>query len=374
MPYKDSMVTVAREQVSPAVPRFESGATMTFGGSPAYLYALWYNNSFGTNTLHFRTVFRGMLRETRDIDNMYGSYSVFDKNGTEVISQSLNAPRSPLQLTADKYKVVITSSGYWLRNARGTLTLASEFDLGAGFTAIPPSVTSFMLLDSNRHTTDSFVRGGHGTLQFAVNRFSGPGNQLPIFDSTQAWYRTHGASVWQPLTLYKVAEIAENEGLIVEADIAAATVTDSVAIDLRIASKDSSGFTVDQVVAPAFAVGNWDTVLTGVQTIEETPLHFALEQNYPNPFNPVTVIRYTLPARVGPTLDPPILMAGLSVYPVSLRVYNVLGQVVATLVDAQQRPGNYSITWNASSMSSGVYFYKLQAGSYVDTKKLLFVK
>jgi hypothetical protein len=180
--------------------------------------------------------------------------------------------------------------------------------------------------------------------------------------------------VWQPLTLYKVGEIAENEGLIVEADIAAATVTDSVAIDLRIASKDSSGFTVDQVVAPAFAVGNWDTVLTGVQTIEETPLHFALEQNYPNPFNPVTVIRYTLPARVGPTLDPPILMTGLSVYPVSLRVYNVLGQVVATLVDAQQRPGNYSITWNASSMSSGVYFYKLQAGSYVDTKKLLFVK
>jgi hypothetical protein len=67
-------------------------------------------------------------------------------------------------------------------------------------------------------------------------------------------------------------------------------------------------------------------------------------------------------------------MTGLSVYPVSLRVYNVLGQVVATLVDAQQRPGNYSITWNASSMSSGVYFYKLQAGSYVDTKKLLFVK
>jgi hypothetical protein len=359
MPYQDSMVAVPRDQVSPAVPRFESGATMTFGGSPIYLYALWYNNSFGTNTLHFRTVFRGMLRETRDIDNMYGTYTVFDKNGTELFTKSLSDPRQPLELSADRYKVVVTSSGYWLRHARGTLTLASEFDLGVGFTAIPPSVTSLMLLDGNRHTTDSFVRGGHGTLQFAVNRFSGPDNELPMFDSTKAWYRKHGTTGWVPLTLTKIAEIPGNEGLIVEADLGAATEEDSVAIDLRVASKDSSGFTVDQIVAPAFAVGNWDTVATDVQAPPDgVPRRFALDQNYPNPFNPATTIRYRLPAGSH----------------VRLNVYDVLGREVTVLVNAKQEAGEYSVAWNAATMPSGVYFCRLRAGTFTGIRKLLLLR
>src|SRR6185436_18375459 len=201
-----------------------------------------------------------------------------------------------------------------------------------------------MLLDSNRHTTDSFAQGDHGTLQFAVNRYSGPGNQLPIFDSTKAWYRKHGTTAWLPLTLIKVAEIADNEGLIVEADLAAGLAEDSVAIDLRIASKDSSGFTVDQILTPAFAVGNWDTILTDVKPpTSEMPAQFALEQNYPNPFNPATVIRYSVRQ-----------VNNLS-YNVSLKIYDVLGREVASLVDGKQSPGNYSVTWNASGVSSGVY-------------------
>jgi hypothetical protein len=358
MPDGDSMVAVPRELVTPAVPRFETGGTMTFVGSPSYCYALWYNNSFGSNTLHFRPVFRGMLRETRDIDNTLGTYSVFDRNGMEVVAGSLNDPRSPLQLTADRYKVVITSSGAWLRKARGTLTLTSEFNLDAGFSAIPPSVTSFMLLDSHRHPTDSFVKGEPGTLQFAVNRFSGPGNQLPIFDSTKAWFRRHGTEGWQPLPLVQVAEIPDNEGLIVEADLGKATAGDSVAIDLRVASKDSSGFTVDQIVSPAFAVGNWDTVLTGVIPDAGVPGRFALEQNYPNPFNPETVVSFVI---------------GHSSF-VRLSVYDILGREVDVLVNGKMEAGRHEIRWNAAGEASGIYFYRLQAGSYSATKKLMLVK
>ncbi|HTK82783.1 MAG TPA: S8 family serine peptidase [Bacteroidota bacterium] len=357
MPYRDSIVASPRELVSPAVPRFESGATMTFGGSPSYLYALWYNNSFGTNTLHFRTVFRGMLRETRDIDNTYGTYTLFDKNGAELFTKSLNEPRSPRELTAEMYKVVIHSTGYWLRNARGSLTLASEFNLGAGFSAIPPSVTSFVLFDSSLHSTDSFVKGGRGKLQFAVNTFA-PATRIPIFDSTKAWYRKHGTAAWQPLPLTKVAEIADAEGLIVEGDLAAATAEDSVAIDLRIASKDSSGFSVDQIVAPAFAVGNWDTVLTDVRPGEEAPVRFVLNQNYPNPFNPATTISYELS----------------SFARVSLKVYDVLGRELATLVNETKARGRYSVRWNASAVASGVYYYRLQAGSATSVRKMLLIR
>jgi hypothetical protein len=104
------------------------------------------------------------------------------------------------------------------------------------------------------------------------------------------------------------------------------------------------------------------------------PAAFALDQNYPDPFNPVTLIRYTLPARVGPTLDPPISMAGLSVYPVSLKVYDLLGQLVATLVNESKAPGEYSAQWDATNVPSGIYYYRLVAGDFSDVKKMIYLK
>jgi hypothetical protein len=88
------------------------------------------------------------------------------------------------------------------------------------------------------------------------------------------------------------------------------------------------------------------------------PTEFALEQNYPNPFNPTTTIRYQLPV----TSD------------VKLEVYDVLGKKVATLVSGRQEAGIYTYTLNASTLSSGVYFYRLQAGRFVETKKMMLVK
>ncbi len=88
------------------------------------------------------------------------------------------------------------------------------------------------------------------------------------------------------------------------------------------------------------------------------PKQFALEQNYPNPFNPTTVISYQLPVASE----------------VSLKVYDVLGKEVATLVSERQEAGTYHFNFNASSLSSGVYFYRLKAGNFVATKKMLLLK
>jgi hypothetical protein len=88
------------------------------------------------------------------------------------------------------------------------------------------------------------------------------------------------------------------------------------------------------------------------------PASFALSQNYPNPFNPSTVISYQLP--IGSQI--------------SLKVYDVLGREVATLVNERKAAGSYTATFDASKFSSGVYFYKLQAGNFVQTKKMLLVK
>ncbi len=88
------------------------------------------------------------------------------------------------------------------------------------------------------------------------------------------------------------------------------------------------------------------------------PTGFALCQNYPNPFNPSTTIRYGLPIRSH----------------VTLTVFNTLGQQVATLVQGEQEAGFHEVSFDASGLTSGVYLYRLQAGDFVQTKKLVFVR
>jgi len=88
------------------------------------------------------------------------------------------------------------------------------------------------------------------------------------------------------------------------------------------------------------------------------PLEFALAQNYPNPFNPATTINYSLANRSK----------------VDLKVYNILGKQVVSLVNEMQDAGNYSVKFDASKLSSGVYFYELNAGSFSAKKKMILVK
>ena len=93
------------------------------------------------------------------------------------------------------------------------------------------------------------------------------------------------------------------------------------------------------------------------------PEKFALEQNYPNPFNPATKIKYTIPA-VGTSFMKFI----------TLKVYDVLGNEVATFVEESKPAGTYEIEFNATNLVSGVYFYRLFAGDFTETKKMLMTK
>lgn len=94
------------------------------------------------------------------------------------------------------------------------------------------------------------------------------------------------------------------------------------------------------------------------------PAKFSLEQNYPNPFNPSTTIKYSIPD-VG---------TGLAVSNVTLKVFDVLGNEVATLVNEVKPAGNYKVEFNASNLATGVYYYKIIAGDFVQTKKMILLK
>jgi hypothetical protein len=91
---------------------------------------------------------------------------------------------------------------------------------------------------------------------------------------------------------------------------------------------------------------------------EVTHRQYLLRQNYPNPFNPSTTIEYTIPENSR----------------VSIKVYDILGKEVAALIDKQQNPGTYIVIWDAKSASSGIYFCRITAGSFTDTKRMVLNK
>jgi len=102
----------------------------------------------------------------------------------------------------------------------------------------------------------------------------------------------------------------------------------------------------------------YGTVLSVGNEASAKPSIYTLSQNFPNPFNPATTIRYSIAA-------PQV---------VTLTVYDLLGRVVETFADGKKIPGTYTVVWNASCRSSGVYFIRLIAGKFIDTRKMLLLK
>jgi len=102
---------------------------------------------------------------------------------------------------------------------------------------------------------------------------------------------------------------------------------------------------------------------TGLNEKEILPAEFILYQNHPNPFNPSTTIKYEIPS-VGTSRD----------FSVQLKVYDILGREVATLVNEQQKAGYYEVQFDASNLTSGIYFYKLQSGQFVESRKMILLR
>lgn len=132
--------------------------------------------------------------------------------------------------------------------------------------------------------------------------------------------------------------------------------TDTYTAAIRITSSDTLNSVFTVPITLNFTMLSTPTPITeGNSTLPKT---FALGQNYPNPFNPTTIISYQLP----------------TASEVRLELYDVLGRKISTLVNARQPAGYYNFTLNASNLATGIYFYRLQANDFVQTKKMILVK
>jgi hypothetical protein len=118
--------------------------------------------------------------------------------------------------------------------------------------------------------------------------------------------------------------------------------------------------TVDAAyVGSDVATGEFSIGVTSTEDeTDNTPNVYSIEQNYPNPFNPATTIRYSIPKE------------GF----VSLKVYNAIGEEVTKLVNEIKNAGNYDVIFNATNLASGVYFYRLQVGTFSQVKKMIITK
>jgi hypothetical protein len=94
--------------------------------------------------------------------------------------------------------------------------------------------------------------------------------------------------------------------------------------------------------------------------------NYSLAQNYPNPFNPATIINYAIPSVA--------TLHATSVQHVTLKVYDILGREITTLVNEYQSAGRYSVSFDGSNLASGIYIYRLQVNDYVMSKKMMLVK
>jgi hypothetical protein len=130
----------------------------------------------------------------------------------------------------------------------------------------------------------------------------------------------------------------------------------------RVAAGNPAGY------SPWSDIWNFKTVITGVEDEEQVVSSFKLEQNYPNPFNPSTTIKFTIsPARTK-------LYAGGDLRFTILKVYDVLGNEITTLINEELSAGEYKIEFNGNGLTSGIYFYQLRTGEFIQTKKMVLTK
>ncbi|MCF8243124.1 MAG: T9SS type A sorting domain-containing protein [Melioribacteraceae bacterium] len=117
-----------------------------------------------------------------------------------------------------------------------------------------------------------------------------------------------------------------------------------------------------------------DVVTTTKSEDDKIAAEYKLYQNYPNPFNPTTTIKYSIPNTVGDENLPAGRQGVRPLLTITMKIYDILGREVRALVNEKQKPGNYEIEFDGSEFASGVYFYQLRSGEFIDTKKFVLLK
>lgn len=236
-----------------------------------------------------------------------------------------------------------SKNGNYVNNATVTMTLTNPIDITGLNNPRLVFWTKFDM-ESNWDYGQVQVSTNNGTTWIALEgQYTEPGvgsfqpNGEPVYDAAQ----TNWVKEEINLTTYSSSQVK-----------------------IRFRLRTDSGTTRDGWYLDDIGVFYY-TIPTDVSNITEPLYDFSLEQNYPNPFNPSTKIKYSIPS---------VALSGVEESLVTLKVFDVLGNEVTTLVNEEKPSGEYEVVFDAAGLSSGIYFYKLQVGSFTETKKLVLIR
>ncbi len=286
-----------------------------------------------SDTVQIRVGFPSIAFEdtTNSISELWTTQSNRSQHWQETTSDFVSPPNSYTDSKSRNYennisnKIILTNpidlTGYY----KPYLTFYAKWDIEQGWDAARVSVST------NNGTTWTDLHGKY-TVPAQGRGAQQPPN-APIYDGTQ--------STW-------VQE---------EMDLSA---FENQQIKLRFMLESDESVTGDGFYVDDIKIMYFDTTAVSVNNEGlNVPKNFELFQNFPNPFNPTTLITYSVPKNNSK---------------ITLKVYNILGKEIATLVDKTQNVGNYSVSFNANDLPSGVYFYQLKSGNFIQTKKMVLMK
>ncbi len=300
------------------------------------------------------SLFLGQSGEQRSLDMKKASFE-FWKGGGILIDSGNIITGKRYALDPGNYKYVIKNNNYTVNSKYGKSLLTSEFVLDQNYYSIP-EITNLEVVNCLGNAVNKLDPKEKGQVKLGFHDYKK--NLRDKSANVSIFIKNSTGSVWEELkltdskeqSLYQYMFTFNTSGL---------DKYDKDAVDMKLEIQNIYGNKTEFLMEPAFIVGEYLSAHTidSVKAVKGLA-EFYISNNYPNPFNPTTNINYTIPIKSH----------------VEIKVYDILGREVAKLVDTDQDEGKYVVNFNAAKLSSGVYIYAIRAGSYFNTKKMLFLK
>lgn len=325
---------------------------INFGEGPFFYTWDVINRPINSNDTYLELFSIGNLNEQRFFCDKNSTVFFFDTNNSIIKQTNLEGSRN-VKISNLYSRGEVTSDYYTVAGIHGRLKML--FDLRWAETALPPAITQYRIINPIGVPVSVLKKGEEGRILFSVKCSS----LIPLDTSkTKVFIRKSGTDIWEDLKVDK----RWNEGrfgLMNSVSVKKYTDTDSAFYDIRINITDNKNRITELTMKPAFAVGLHPlTIIADGNKGNVMPREYILCNNFPNPFNFSTIISYSLPENVH----------------VIIKVFDILGREVKTLADELKEAGNYKLLLEGRQLSSGIYFCRIQAGSYTKTIKLLLQK
>ncbi len=344
------------------------------------VWVRWYKNNTGTGIKHFRLLNTGGANFGAAFNSVSADVNVNDSIFYRIFARDISTLHNTDSTVLNKFKIINeatitigtgTTSGnfpyttYWMDGKTQYLYLASELNTATslikqiGFdviTADPGAMNGFKISFQNTTATTltGFVTTGW-TTAYAPASYTVPGTGWQMLTMTTPFQYNTGSNL--------LVEVCYNNSAYTQYSPVRTTTAPGMYWG-RYGDLSTGNGCTDAFTSTTAPVGRANTrlvlePLTGVNPIgSEIPSVYSLSQNYPNPFNPTTKINFAIPKQ------------GF----VSLKIYDVLGREVRILVNEVKSVGTYSVDFNASEFSSGVYFYRIIANDFTDIKRMMLIK